>query len=61
MTGLFSLSTAPAGAVHTVVVSGSFAVVPVAGTTPCSANSAPGVPDGDRKVMVGLLGSMVSR
>ena len=34
-----SLSTAHAGAVHTVLESGSFAVVPVAGTTPCSANT----------------------
>ena len=61
VTGLPSVSTAPAGAVHSVLESGSFASVPVAGTKPCSANSAPGVPLGERKVMVGLLGSIVSR
>src|SRR5437764_8576117 len=60
VTGWLGVRLALAGAVHSVFASGTLALVPLAATSPCSANRAPGDPAGDRKVMVGLVGSIVS-
>ena len=59
--GVLSVRVAPGGAVQTVSGVGSLADTPLAGMKPCSAKVAPTVPAGDSSVMVGLLGSMVSR